>query len=103
MTRESYYGYFTDHHSNGGIFYNLDDAQNGTSKLKYKKEFVYNGLEELYEFFEILGEGSFSIVYRAKFLPTQELIAVKVSKISKKFLMFVCIDYQTRKRYEFDI
>lgn len=79
MTRESYYGYFTDHLSNGSIFYNLDDAQSGTSKLKYKKEFVYNGLEELYEFFEPLGEGTFSVVYKAKFLPTGEMIAVKVS------------------------
>lgn len=33
-----------------------------------------------YEFLEILGEGAFCKVYRARYKPTNELIAVKVRK-----------------------
>jgi 5'-AMP-activated protein kinase catalytic alpha subunit len=34
----------------------------------------------LYEFHEKIGEGGFSDVYRATFLPTDEMIAVKILK-----------------------
>ena len=37
-------------------------------------------VDELYQFFEVVGEGAFSIVHRAIFLPTGEEIAVKVIK-----------------------
>jgi len=37
-------------------------------------------VNELYEFHEILGEGAFSKCYRAKFLPTNEIIAVKITR-----------------------
>ena len=52
--------------------------------------FYYDFLEtqistQLYEYYEMLGEGSFSKVFRAKFLPTSEIIAVKVS-----ILIFLC-------------
>jgi serine/threonine protein kinase len=46
-----------------------------SSNNKYK----YTDISQLYEFFEVLGEGSFSKVYKAKFLPSGEMIAVKVS------------------------
>ena len=42
------------------------------------KKFLYTDISQLYEFFEILGEGSFSKVFKAKFLPSGEIIAVKV-------------------------
>ena len=37
--------------------------------------------DQLYQFYEMVGEGSFSKVYRAKFLPTGQIMAVKVSII----------------------
>jgi len=40
---------------------------------------MYSTVEQIYELFEVLGEGSFSKVYRALFKPTGEIIAVKVS------------------------
>ena len=42
------------------------------------KKYLYTDIAQLYEFFEVLGEGSFSKVYKAKFLPSGEIIAVKV-------------------------
>lgn len=42
------------------------------------KKYLYTDISQLYEFFEVLGEGSFSKVYKAKFLPSGEIIAVKV-------------------------
>ena len=82
MSRESYYGYFWDHDKNGGIFYNLDEIKENTKrsvKSEYKQEFAYNDVDELYEKYEKIGEGAFSEVYRCKFLPTDEIIALKVS------------------------
>ena len=38
-------------------------------------------LNEYYEIQEKLGEGSFCKVYRALYIPTNEIIAVKVSTI----------------------
>ena len=43
--------------------------------------------DQLYEFYEMVGEGSFSKVYRAKFLPTGQIMAVKVS--NKSILFFI--------------
>ena len=37
----------------------------------------------MYEFYEKIGEGGFSIVYRALFRPTQEIIAVKILRPEK--------------------
>jgi serine/threonine protein kinase len=54
------------------FFLNLDDQAN-RNIYKIKK------VDELYEFFEMIGEGSFSKVYRAKFRPTGQIMAVKVS------------------------
>lgn len=48
---------------------------------KYK----YDNSTKLYEYYEQIGEGSFSKVYRAKFLPTGEVMAVKVSTIHYYF------------------
>ena len=79
--RDAYYGFFKDHkQNNGNIFYNLDEiwAQKLTQD-KYK----YDNSTMLYEYFEPIGEGSFSKVFRAKFLPTGEILAVKVSNLSK--------------------
>ena len=42
------------------------------------KKYLYTDIAQLYEFFEVLGEGSFSKVFKAKFLPSGEIIAVKV-------------------------
>ena len=40
----------------------------------------YESIEELYQLYEVLGEGAFSIVHRAIFLPTNEEIALKIIK-----------------------
>lgn len=63
--------------NNGKNFYDIDERQKAmiSSNNKYK----YTDISQLYEFFEVLGEGSFSKVYKAKFLPSGEMIAVKVS------------------------
>ena len=63
---------FSNHH---GVFYNLDEI--GTTRDKF-----YNDVNQLYEFYEVVGEGSFSQVYRALFHPTGEIIAVKIAKIA---------------------
>jgi len=55
------------------VFINLDEHP----RLKLK----YDSIKKLYELYEMLGEGSFSKVYRAKYIPTGEIIAVKVSII----------------------
>jgi len=81
--RELYYGHFSDHQSNGGIFYNLDEVQQLRRKIpariEFRKEYTYTDMNELYEFYDMIGSGSFSKVYKAKFIPTGEIIAVKVS------------------------
>jgi serine/threonine protein kinase len=41
---------------------------------------AYESIEELYEFHEKMGEGGFSEVYRATFIPTDEEMAVKILK-----------------------
>ena len=56
-----------------GIFYNLDEITTINDK-------EYKDASQLYEFYEAVGEGSFSQVYRALFHPTGEIIAVKISK-----------------------
>jgi len=62
--------------SGEGVFYNLDDQA-------VRKALAYESEEELYEFFEPLGEGSFSRVYKALFKPTGETMAVKMIKEEK--------------------
>ena len=52
-----------------GIFYNLD-AQDDPA---YK----YEDPSDLYEFGDQIGQGAFSIVYKAKFKPTGKIMAVK--------------------------
>lgn len=59
-----------------GVFYNLD----ATVELEYQ----YQNQDELYEFFEDIGEGAFSNVKRALFLPTGEEMAVKILKTEKE-------------------
>lgn len=61
----------------------IKEARRGP-KSEYKTEFAYNDVNELYEFHEKIGEGAFSDVYRCKFLPTDEIIAVKVSNLYLK-------------------
>jgi serine/threonine protein kinase len=63
---------------------NLDDRVN---KQKYKYEHV----DEIYEFFEMVGQGAFSHVYRAKFIPTGQIIAVKVSLIYYLKIEICCL------------
>jgi len=59
-----------------GIFYNLDEIQR-------PNETYYEDVSQLYEFYEgQLGEGNFSKVYKAKFVPTGEILAVKVSELN---------------------
>ena len=55
-----------------GVFYNLD--------AQVELEYQYQNQDELYEFFEKIGEGAFSNVRRALFLPTGEELAVKILK-----------------------
>ena len=45
---------------------------------KYK----YTDSTELYEYYELIGEGGFNKVFRAKFLPTGEIMAVKILKLA---------------------
>jgi serine/threonine protein kinase len=66
-----------------GVFYNLD-AQVTDKKVTIKPEHRYDNENELYEFFERVGEGAFSTVYRAIFKPTREEIAVKVLKAERE-------------------
>jgi len=56
----------------------------------------------LYEFYEKIGEGAFSDVYRCKFLVTDEIIAVKVSSPFYTSLLFgsylfSILDYKSAK------
>jgi serine/threonine protein kinase len=75
--RDAYYGFFTDRSRNEGkIFYNLDEMW-ATSNVQDK--YKYANSTKLYEYYEPIGEGAFSKVFRAKFLPTGEILAVKVS------------------------
>lgn len=45
--------------------------------------YKYNDPEELYDFYEELGEGGFSTCFRAYFKPTGEEMAVKILKAEK--------------------
>ena len=36
----------------------------------------------MYEYYELIGEGGFNKVFRAKFLPTGEIMAVKILKLT---------------------
>lgn len=58
-----------------GVFYNLD--------AQVKAEYQYEDEKELYEIYEKIGEGAFSIVYRALFKPTMDIIAVKILRPEK--------------------
>mgnify|MGYP006212113519 CR=1 FL=1 len=62
-----------------------------------KPEFKYEDAEELYEFYEVLGEGAFSTAYRAKFLPTGEEIAVKVLKAERETEQVIALTKQEAK------
>ena len=53
-----------------GIFYNLD-AQDDAA-------YQYEEIDELYEFYEEIGQGAFNVVYRAKFKPWDKIMAVKI-------------------------
>lgn len=55
-----------------GVFYNLDVQMD--SKYSYEDE------NELYTFQDKIGEGAFSVVFKAIFKPTGETIAVKILK-----------------------
>lgn len=57
------------------MFYNLD--------AQAQHEYQFETEEELYQFQDKIGEGAFSVVYKAVFIPTQELIAVKILKEDK--------------------
>ena len=80
--RDAYYGFFNNHKKNEGqIFYNLDEIwADNLVQDKYK----YGNSTKLYEYYELIGEGGFNKVYRAKFLPTGEIMAVKVSKVNRE-------------------
>ena len=67
-------GHFLEEVFNG-VFYNLD--------AQVEQEYQYESINELYQFFEVIGEGAFSIVHRALFLPTGEEMAVKIIKEEK--------------------
>jgi len=64
-----------------GVFYNLD--------AQVESEYIYHDESELYQFFEQIGEGGFSTVHRAKFLPTGEIIAVKILRPEKDSQMMI--------------
>ena len=53
------------------VFLDLDSDAN-------RRMQKFSSVDELYQFHEVVGEGSFSRVYRATFLPTQDVMAVKV-------------------------
>lgn len=55
-----------------GFFYNLDAQIN--------EDLQFNEPEELYEFSQALGEGTFGAVQKAIFKPTEEPMAVKLLK-----------------------
>lgn len=58
-----------------GIFYNLDAQEDPL--------YQYDDINDLYEFFEQLGQGAFSTVFRARFKPLDKIMAVKVLKDEK--------------------
>jgi serine/threonine protein kinase len=43
-------------------------------------DYIYENEDELYEIYEKIGEGAFSNVYRALFIPSGEIIALKKLK-----------------------
>ena len=49
-------------------------------------------MDQIYEIFEMIGQGTFSFVYKAKFIPTGKIIAVKVSPSTfhPQLMKFVC-------------
>ena len=56
-----------------GVFYNLD--------VMLETAYKYNNPEEIYDFYEELGEGGFSTYFK----PTGEEMAVKILKAEKSF------------------
>ena len=60
-----------------GVFYNLD--------VMIETAYKFNNPEEIYDFYEELGEGGFSTCFRAYFKPTGEELAVKILKAEKSF------------------
>lgn len=59
-----------------GVYYNLD--------AQVELEYQYQNQDELYHFFDEIGEGAFSNVRRALFLPSGEEMAVKILKSEKE-------------------
>ena len=49
--------------NHSGVFFNHDEALLNKSN---KKGLMYSTVEQIYELFEVLGEGSFSKVYRSR-------------------------------------
>ena len=93
LEKNKYYGFFSNHGFNSGmlcsppqlgkhtssgiderifngVFYNLDN--------QYQQEYKYEDETELYEIIEVVGSGGFSLVHKARFLPTGEIIALKI-------------------------
>ena len=80
--KHQYYGFFSNHESNGGqVFYNLDEIW--ATNIVHDK-YKYDNSTELYDYYELIGQGAFNKVFRAKFKPTGEIIAVKILKIGNE-------------------
>ena len=60
-------------HDHQGVFYDLDEIVTINDE-------AYTDPSQLYQFYEVVGEGTFSQVHRALFHPTGEIIAVKIIK-----------------------